>query len=159
MKQSLLRWLSPLGTWFVHPMFTKPWDRADEFARFLDVRIVAEDVLHAETDRTAYFAKACSLPEHLFLDPNTGLRSKTFRGAKSPNYLFEDDLVSIADARPKWLTLVFDQSVARGKEKQQLCQKLSCLQSHGLSAVAYISHACFILVGRDAELVDRALAT
>jgi hypothetical protein len=100
-------------------MFTEPVrrDRADEFARFLDVPIVTEDVLYAETDRTAYFVKASSLPEHLFLDPNTGLRSKTFRGAKSPDYLFEDELVSIADARPKWLTLVFDQSLARGKEE------------------------------------------
>lgn len=65
-------------------------------------------------------------------------------------------LVEIANASPTRLTLVFDQSLARGQECEQLEGKLSFLAAQGLSAVAYVSHVCFVLVGKDAAQVKRA---
>ncbi|MGA7493863.1 MAG: hypothetical protein WB930_14365 [Syntrophobacteraceae bacterium] len=67
------------------------------------------------------------------------------------------ELVEIATSRPKLLTLVFDQSLARGKEREQLSAKLSTLASDGVHGFAYISHACFVLLGCDKKLIQRAL--
>ena len=64
--------------------------------------------------------------------------------------------MDIARARPQLLTLAFDQSVARGKERQQLDAKLSAFAHRGLHGLAYVSHACFLLVGDDGDLMKKA---
>ena len=56
-KQSLIRWLAPLGNWSVHPMFTeaaKPAE-ATAYADFLGARLLSEAVLTDKTDRPSYF--------------------------------------------------------------------------------------------------------
>src|SRR5712671_2961007 len=82
-KQSLLRWLSTFGEWSVHPMFTEMVSRTDvaAFELLLNAKIVSTEVLTRETDRSAYFARATSCG-HLFLDPDTGLRMRSTRGAR-----------------------------------------------------------------------------
>jgi hypothetical protein len=91
------------------------------------------------------------------LDPDTGIKSKHIKGKKAPSYLFISELIAIAENRPNLLTLSFDQSLARGKERKQLEEKVSELESHGLHGFAYESHACFILVGKDIDLVKKAI--
>jgi hypothetical protein len=157
-KHSLLRWLAPCGPWAAHPMFTESVsaDAAAAFSRLLGVRLISDQVLTPQTDRDAYFAAARGCRDHLFLDPNTGVRPEVTGGADAPSYLFGRELVSIACARPDALTLVFDQCLPRGGERQRLEEKLSGFASQGLHGVAYVSHACFLLVARDRGLLEEA---
>ena len=121
-KRSLLGWLAGLGPWCAHPMFTHNVtdDAANRFARLLGVQIISRERLHVGTDREAYLG-VCKRPSHVFLDPDTGL--KVGRGNR-PEYLFTDELVRLAEARPEFLTLVFDQSLQRGNEENQVRSKL-----------------------------------
>lgn len=157
-KQSLLRWLATSGAWAAQPMFTEEvtTESAEAFAQLLGVPLLSRDVLTQTTDRASYFRSAHSCAQHLFLDPDTGVTLHGVNGAKAPRYLFGSELVSIAEARPRFLTLVFDQSLPRGRELPELERKLSNLAAQGLHGVAYISHACFLLVGRDAGLTQAA---
>ena len=156
-KQSLIRWLSDFGPWSAHPMFTEAVTAADvsAFESLLGVKVVSTEVLTLDTDRSAYLAcgSACG---HLFLDPDTGLRMRPTRGVRAPEYLFAGELLRLAEARPTSLTVVFDQSVGRGSERLHLQGKQRELRHHGLFGFAYVSHACFVVVGRDRALVDRA---
>jgi len=157
-KQSLLRWLGGLGPWVAHPMFTEAvtGTEARDFARLLGVPLLSSEVLRADTERARYFAPARACASHLFLDPDTGLSLKKIEASRVSGYVLVDELVSIVGARPEWLTLVFDQSVARGKEREQLEEKLSVLATHHVHAWAYVSHACFILAGSDRRVLESA---
>lgn len=158
-KQSLLRWLSAHGPWSAHPMFTDEvcsW-HVEAFSRLLGVPIISAERLAAETDRSSYFATARRCDTHLFLDPDTGLRLDGKSGKGAESYLFAEELAAIAKSRPALLTLVFDQSVARGKERQQLEGKLRWLEADKVHGAAYVSHACFLLVGCDRRLVKKAV--
>ena len=131
-------------------------DEAAAFSRLLGVPLLSCDVLGAETDRDAYFAGARSCTDHLFLDPDTGLRLTVRRAKNSPSYLFGPEIISIVCERPTSLTLVFDQSLARGREREQLAKKLAFLDMHRIGCFAYVSHACFILMGTRREFVKKA---
>lgn len=157
-KKCLLGWLESCGPWSALPMFTEQVSpkQVQAFERLIGVPLISPEVLSADTDRAKYFACARDCRSHLFIDPDTGLRLKVKRGKDAPLYLFGPELVAIASARPERLTLVFDKSVARGREEEQLRAKLKTLSSEGIHGVAYVSHACFLLVGRNSALVDRA---
>ena len=157
-KQSLFRWLRHFGDWSVHPMFTEPVssEEATAYAAFLDAEVVSTDVLTTDINRPSYFScvEAC---ENLFLDPDTGLRLRDTRSTRAPAYLFANELMEFARSRPNALTIVFDQSVTRGSERLDVERKLRHLHQHEVFSFAYISHACFTVVGQDRHLVDRAL--
>jgi hypothetical protein len=156
-KQSLLRWLKGFGEWSVHPMFTEPWAQSDVsvFELLLDAKVISTEILRVDTDRSAYLA-CCSSCGHLFLDPDTGLRMRTSGGADAPKFLFAAELEKLAKQRPDRLTLVFDQSVQRGSERLHLTAKLHELRERGVFGWAYVSHACFIIAGRDPDLLAHA---
>lgn len=153
-KRSFLGWLAGLGSWCAHPMFTHDVtdDAADQFAKLLGVQLISRERLHVGTDREAYLG-VCNRSSHVFLDPDTGL--KVGRG-ESPEYLFTDELVRLAEARPEFLTLTFDQSLQRGNEENQVRSKLEHLSERGICGLGYVSQVAFILVGRDVALVKRA---
>jgi len=132
-KQSFLRWLAATGSWSTHPMFTEPVSskQVDRFRSLLGTRILSHEVLTSEVDRDAYLAPARVCRGHVFLDPDTGIRLQSTHGKKAPQYIFGPELVAIANACPTRLTLVFDQSLARGAERQQLQDKLSNLAAQG----------------------------
>ena len=157
-KQSLLRWLGSMGAWATHPMFTESVtpNQAKALSYLLGTRLLSEETLTTASDRGAYFAPVRDCRDHVFLDPETGIRLEPTRSKKAPLYVFGTELITIASARPEALTLVFDQSLARGREREQLQGKLSALASHGLHGIAYVSHACFVLVGESGPLVKRA---
>jgi hypothetical protein len=158
-KLSLINWLRHLGDWSAHPMLTES-ATADEiaaFERFLGAHVVSSEVLTTTTDRSSYLASAAKCG-HLFLDPDTGLKIKTTTGLKAPEYLFANKLEQLNKLRPNSLTLVFDQSLQRGKERGSLDKKLNTLRSGGVHCFAYVSHACFIVGGSDKDLVGRALS-
>jgi len=153
-KRSLLGWLAGLGSWCAHPMFTHDVteDAADRFGRLLGVEIISRERLHVGTDRETYLS-VCNQRRNVFLDPDTGL--KLDRG-KSPKYLFTDELVRLAEARPEFLTLTFDQSLQRGNEENQVRSKLEHLSARGICGLGYVSQVAFILVGKDGPLVKKA---
>ena len=157
-KQSLLRWLGEFGEWSVHPMFTEKVSppEVDAFRRFLGAKIISTEVLKPDTNRHAYFACASSCG-NLFLDPDTGLRMQPIGRIPRTDYLFEEELLRIAQPRPNSLTLVFDQSLPRGSEKYHLAHKLRRLSQRGLFGFAYCSHASFVVVGHSASPVKDAL--
>lgn len=159
-KQSLLRWLGSIGTWATHPMFTESVapEQASAFSRLLGTRLLSEKTFTLDSDRRVYLAPARNCGDNVFLDPDTGIRLEPTRGKKAPLYVFGAELVEIASAHPDRLTLVFDQSLARGREREQLRDKLSYFAVHGLHGFAYASHACFVFVGKD-SLVTKALET
>jgi len=157
-KQSLLRWLQVFGTWEAHPMFTERVtpEKSNAFSRLLGIPLLSTDTLEAETNREAYFALARSCQHHLFLDPDTGLRFSANRTNKPPSYLFGSEAVSIVSGRPNRLTLVFDQALARGREREQLAEKMAFLGDHTIASLAYFSHASFILMSKNQELIKKA---
>jgi len=157
-KQSLLRYLAPLGPWYAHPMFTGAFDVAQgkAFEALLGVSLVSTEVLTPRTDRGSYFSTARACPGHLFLDPDIGVWIKSTRGKKAPAHLFAAELVEVARRSPRLLTMVFDQALPRGGEATSLGLKLEWLASAGLHGFAYQSHVSFILVGCCASVVGQA---
>ena len=163
-KRSILEWLSCCGEWSVHPMlFTKPFCEsfAKRFSEFLGVALVENQPLDKLTCRASLLEVAKSATSHLFLDPDTGLRLPP--SPPTPKHLRAEDLVKIAKAREDKLTLVFDQSIHRVKNAEprvkQLKKKLLWLREKKVHGVAYCSHANFVLVSTDEEVLNKAKRT
>ena len=156
-KKSLIAWLGEVGRWAAHPMFTEPVapDQAALFARFLGARLVSVEPLTPTTDRAVYFS-SCRSEGNLFLDPDTGVRLEPRRDSESVNYVFGPELVGLSRERPRALTLVFDQSFSRGSEAHLIQEKLAFFASRGVHGFAYSSHAPFLVLSSQAELVGRA---
>lgn len=157
-KQALLRALAPLGHWATHPMLTAPFEDADrrDFTTLLGTELLSLEVLDPTTDRRTYFSGVAQSTHHVFLDPDTGISLGRRSGTKAPAYVFGEELVAIAKRGKGRLTLVYDQSHARGKEEESLRKKLGWLCERGLFGLAYSSHACFVVVARERETLLRA---
>ena len=163
-KKSLLTWLKPFGDWSAFPMFThhvEPAD-ADRFSRFLSVPLISIDTIDIRTDRHPYFRQFLGAG-NLFLDPNKGL--KIGRGRK-PEYVYGDEIRLLSEQRPKSLTMIFDQSFDRTKgvalfdsAKFQVREKLDWFAANQMSGFAYISHAAFVVVSHDRDLITSAYET
>ncbi len=169
-KQSLLQWLAPCGgMWDVHPMFAEdystryPTFNAD-YRKFLGVPyLTSVEPIPDKPRRKAYFERTTrSHPRHhLLLDPDTGLVPELKNNKKQ--HLTYEELVEIARKRPGKLILVFDQSYSRNEnEENKRCktlEKLSRLRKNGLYGIAYLSHANFILVSTDKQMIINAKRT
>jgi hypothetical protein len=160
-KKSLIAWLLDLGPWSAHPMFTHHVNSAaaQKFARFLGVPLLSRERLHSESDRIRYFS-VCDGAQHVFVDPDTGLKVTAVAASKAPHFLLSDDLMRLVKARPGYLTLTFDQALSRGTEPQpQIRAKLTHFAANGLHSFAYVSHASFIIFGCRRTEVERAYKT
>lgn len=157
-KQSLLRWLAPMGSWAVHPMFTVTVTDAEAaaYSRFLGCELVSTEELNKDSNRNQYLASARGWSGNLFLDPDTGLRPKLIGGKKAPAYLFVSELQEIVCARPGTLTMVYDQSFTRGGAREALKRKMDVLSEQGVASLAYWSQACFLIASDSGERVDGA---
>lgn len=155
-KKSLLCWLRDFGPWQAHPMFTHQVTDAEsrEFSAFLGVELLSTDVLTSNSDRDAYFS-GFQVQRSIFLDPDTGISLK--KQDAPHKYVFGKELVAIVTARESGLALVFDQSLARGKEHSQVQAKLDYFVTHGIHGFAYVSHASFLVLGKSKLQVDDAL--
>lgn len=155
-KKSMIHWLSEFGPWVTHPMFTETVksQEAAAFSRLLGTPLLSTETLTAQTDRSKYFA-SCGATGNLFLDPDTGVRLQNQRGEKSVAYVFAEELVDWCRQRPHSLTLIFDQSYSRGDE-DGIRRKLSYLGDKKIHGFAYNSHATFLLLGTEDQLVKRA---
>lgn len=162
-KRSLLLCLSDFGEWSVLPMFTDKNPRlyAEDYCHLLGVTAVSTERL-TSSSRTHLIEVASKTQDHLFLDPDTGLRLEQ-PDKNNQKYLLASELATIAEARPERLTLVFDQSIQRirgaGAKEKQLKTKLKWLKSKKIYGLVYVSHANFILVSRDLVLLKQARCT
>lgn len=155
-KKSLLTWLAPFGPWGAYPMFTHEVAeaQANHFEAFLGVPLLSRACLTVET-RQAYFG-ARSDRRSVFVDPDTGVRMDPMGGQASTSFVFKSELERLADEHAQGLLLVFDQSLARGRVREDLDAKLKRLRDAHLAGFAYCSHASFLILGRDAGLVREA---
>lgn len=157
-KKSLIGWLKGYGAWVTHPMFTEEFKSKDAaaFSGLLETPLLSVEVLTPQTNREEYFS-SCQKAGHLFLDPDTGVRLEPCRGKKSANFVFGSELVEWCSHRPKALTLIFDQSYSRQFRKEILLRKkLEYFADNNIFGFAYDSHATFLLLGSDPELVKTA---
>jgi hypothetical protein len=156
-KRSFLEWLQPLGNWAVHPMLTEApsAEFLEKFPRLMGVPLVSEEVLEKSTDRARYFG-SCKGFQHLLVDPNTGLKLSSGTQEHSPDHLLDTDLRFLVNLRPGTLTMIFDQSLQRGRAEPDLRAKLDHLRSEGMYAFAYKSHACFVFVSREPDVTESA---
>ena len=157
-KQSLLQWLSGFGPWAAHPMFTHAVaeEEAAAFSRFLGARLVSTEVLVQGCDRRAYLTGFGDC-RSIFLDPDTGVRLRSGNGKRSTEFIFGEELVSIAAACSRGLVLTFDQSLSRGRKPEQVLEKLDYFLARGLAGFAYVSHASFLALGQSGLVVREAL--
>ena len=83
--------------------------------------------------------------------------SKRSRGRSSARHLSPDEVEAIVAARRNKLTAVYDQSFARGRKvDDQLTEKLRDFKERGIHGFAYRSHAHFIFLSRDGNMLRRA---
>jgi len=160
-KQSFLQWLNDFGKWVVHPMFSEnvTAEDAENYSSLLGARVISTEILIGNTNRSIYFRAAVNCIDHLFLDPDIGIRINDNNGMNKQSYIFIKELISIASRSPELLTLVFDQSFDRRYEREQLEEKLSILNSNGIYSKAYVSHTKFILVSCNRSLLENAIST
>jgi hypothetical protein len=159
-KQSLLGWLRYFGDWSIHPMLTEKASSEElrAFERFLDTPVISSEVLTTVTNRETYFSCVSNCDcENLFLDPDTGLKLKKTNSSSAPKYIFSSELIHLISLRTQRLTLVFDQSLPRGGEQGALEHKLRNLYDHGIHCFAYMSHASFIVSGKERKLIADTL--
>lgn len=156
-KKSLLGWLSDLGPWAAHPMFTHEVSEteAQAFSRFLGVPLISTAVLNPVTDRHAYLEPVGDW-NSLFLDPDTGVRISRESGRRSSEFLFVDELRALALHRPSGVIMAFDQSLPRGSERVSVSRKLAELAGGGVYGFAYVSHASFLILSASGDVAERA---
>ena len=161
-KKSLLQWLAEFGPWKAQPMFTDmPKDTeavavSKNFEGFLAVPIVSNCELTPDSDRNHYF-DCCGDCRSLFLDPTTGiaLPDQPVTRSRLPKYILAKEL-EILTHGCTGLTLTFDQSLPRGREQPQVQKKLRHFKGRGLHGFSYFSHTSFLLLGKNAALVNKA---
>ena len=155
-KKSLLCWLSQFGPWAAHPMFTDRWTKAKagDFSNLIGVPLISRRLLTADCNRDQYLACCFDYKGSLFLDPDTGVRIE--ESGRLARYLYANELIKLTKSRPNSLTLTFDQALQRGREQDQIREKLKHFRSQGLHGFAYVSHASFVVLGCAADLVKQA---
>lgn len=156
-KKLLLQWLAPFGPWGVHPMFTHEVSDAEvaKFSRFLATPVLSTQVLGLDTNRGEYLS-TCGDCRSVFLDPDTGVRLHRRERDRATEFIFEDELRTLARARSGGLVMVFDQSLPRGSESVQAQAKLDHFARCDIAGFAYVSQACFLVLGASHQLADEA---
>ena len=161
-KKDIICWLAPAEEWATHPMYFRP-DPVEGFvarhAGFLGISVAEGDI----NNRFLVSAVGKGCQKHLLLDPDTGLwigRGRPRRGWNE--YISVKELAHIAEApgREHKLTLVFDQSYSNAnypKRKESAGEKLRKLRcDYDVHSVAYVSHAVFVWVSKDKDLLTSA---
>ena len=173
LKKTLIQTLAE--DWMTHPMY---FDAQPEIgfplahAEYLGARLAAGNRI--DRDKVEHVGMHC--PGHLILDPDTGV----WTGQRRPNggwnkHLRLQEVARIASAqgRDDLLTLVFDQSYTRATQERRselALDKLTALQDHHgqcqhqppcppdrpLHGAAYVTHAVFIWVSLNGDLVTQA---
>ncbi len=143
-----------------------------DYRRLFGVHIVNPETFDGSSRRRdAGLSAARDCQDHLFLDPDSGLPFYSSTGyprieLKSPvaAFLKASELVTIINDRPKnKLTLVFDQSInndpkCAGSATEQIKARLRWFKEKGIHGFVYRSHANFLLVSKDRDILAYAKA-
>jgi len=158
-KRFLLETIAPGARWDAFPMFTHvvTEDELATFEAFLGVHVASRGVLTVDGDRVAHLSTQPD-QQHVFLDPDTGIRLRPCSGSAATNYIFGPELVDLCSSEPTRLVVVFDQSVPRGGERQAMASKLAYFNERGVRGFAYLSHACFVVLSASQQVCDDAYA-
>ena len=181
-KREIIHGLASAKEWTVHPMYfvfdPEPEPEpgfVDRYIEFLRIDRAVRSTTRKDLDDVATVAGA----RYLFLDPDTGLwDGKGSPGCAWRKHISVGELVRIANAREHELTLVFDQGYSRNltneARRQRAERKLEALrlaqiehqvtgvntnqgsQQRCLHSVAYVSHAVFIWISTDEDLLASA---
>jgi len=159
-KKFLIKSIAPNAEWIALPMFTEEVSGKDikSFEQFLHVRVISKINVTPTIDRDKYFADS-SNHRHIFIDPDTGISIKKRYGAKSINYIFGPELVSLCKQNPERLLLVFDQSIQRDNAEQvdqSVERKLTYFRAQNIFCFAYKSHACFMVLSVSSSVCKKA---
>jgi hypothetical protein len=143
-----------MGDWAVHPMLRFTFNEAfiAAYEKLIGAPTITRRPIPRGRKRRDHLHLADDFGNVLF-DPDTGLRAA---GKRTRSHLMEGELLSLARARSKSLSLVFDQSLSRGQQRKALANKVSRLRDSQLAAFGYFSHACFVVASPDRQLLDRA---
>ena len=156
-KRFLLATLGDPGRWSVQPMFVEKVDSEDarRFATFIGARLCGKTSAATVASRTEAMASS-KTAEHLFLDPDTGVKLVPMPKTPSSAHLYGAEVIDLVNARPAFLTAVYDQSLLRADRPPQLSTKLRWFGEVEISGFAYESHASFLFLSRDQDLLQRS---
>ena len=166
-KRDIIGGLAPVNEWAVHPMY---FDDEPEpefpaiFAHFLGLDLVDGNLF----DRNLVATLAESCQNHVFLDPDTGLKMARPDGRlRAPaggwgKHVSEREISEIVNApeRRAKLTLVFDQSfpnanpVARRAMAEEKLQRL--WENHRIHGVSYLTHVVFTWLSDNQDTLTNA---
>lgn len=127
------------------------------YEMFLGVSVASSDVLIPYQHRAKYLSPPAR-HQHIFLDPDKGIKIKQSTGLDSVKYVFGPELVKLCNQVPERLLLVFDQSIPNGlpdDKREYIAKKLDYFRGQGIFGFAYRSHACFLVLS-SSELTCRA---
>lgn len=153
-KHTLLRWLGSTGQWALHPMLRSTFNEGfiTSYERLVGARTITQQPIPSGRSREAHLHLADAHRNVLF-DPDTGLKSG---GRRTRKHLMAEELLRVARARPNWLTIIFDQSLSRGQQQEALACKVRSFRRRRLPAFGYFSHACFVVVSPNGEILAQA---
>lgn len=150
-KRTFLGWLRPFGEWRVQPMCTDNLPLS-AYEKLIGATAISTSVLSGARAEIIDPATACQ--GNLFLDPDTGIKTRMKRGSRA--HISLQELIGLAQRRSRFLTAVFDQSISHGSEdarRSALREKLGALSGSGILAFAYLSHACFLVASQNEDLI------
>ena len=159
-KKDIIHWLACPEQWAVQPMcWGGNHSFVADYTRFLGIDLADGDT----SRRNLVVPVGRAYPKHLLLDPHTGL-SPRHQGPTDSlwSHVTIEELAQIADGpdRVSNLTLVFDQSIGhrtREDGTEIVKENLQTLRyDHKVHGAAYVSHAAFLWVSKDQDLLDRA---
>lgn len=153
-KHKFLKWLRPLGPWAAHPMFRSPYRSTfiEAYETLIAVPLITREPIPVGHRRDSHLDQANS-HENVFFDPDTGIR---MGGERTRKHLMLEEVVRLARARPCHLTVVFDQSLSHGQQRDALDAKLAALKGRDVRSLGYYSHACFVFASPSQEVISKA---
>jgi hypothetical protein len=153
-KRALLQWLAPLGQWYVQPLFTDDVSpqQAAVFARFLGARLV--DPFLARTGKEREMAlDACKGTGNLLMDPDVGVVLPQTGKTVKRTHLSATALQVLCTSNPGHVIMSFDQALRREAPEESLRSKVVWLSERQTAAIAFQSHASFVLCSSSADRV------
>ena len=146
-KRFLLATLGDSGRWSVQPMFVEKVDSEDakRFATFIGARLCGKTSVATVAGRTEAMASS-KTAEHLFLDPDTGVKLVPMPKTPSSAHLYGAEVIDLVNARPAFLS----RPPAAAQHETEVVWRG---RDHGF---AYESHASFLFLSRDQDLLQRS---
>ena len=167
-KKRIIEWLAPDVRWAAHPMWYGDREKEPHVPDFLNAYEAAMGVHIVKggdsADPGALLAATLGCREHLFLDPDTGLGTRTKKNLLT--HVDYTDFIQIAQApcRQGNLTLIYDEGNAKGGKmesfRKAIQRKVNRLQEQDVHAVGYLAELsvklCFIWASANCQAVTDA---